>query len=239
MDRATILGIGIDNLTATEALQHLEGFIERGEPRHVVTVNPEFVMIARKNAAFRHVLEAADLALADGIGLLWASRLSGMPLKERVAGVDTVDRLAALAAERGYRMFLLGAREGVAAAAGEVLQRRYPGLTVAGTYAGTPFPKDESDIITRVRAALPHILLVAYGAPQQDLWIQRNLARLGVPLAMGVGGAFDFISGQVPRAPRWMQRGGLEWLYRLGREPWRWRRMLRLPCFALLVLLRR
>lgn len=238
-DKVTILGVALDNLTQREALRRLANFIESGQPHHVVTVNPEFVMIARNDAEFRHVLKTADLVLADGIGLIWASRLLGQPLKERVTGVDTTDRLAALAAEKGYRMFLLGAREGVSAAAGDVLQQRYPGLMVAGAYAGTPSLEDESDIVERVRTAAPHILLVAYGAPEQDLWIRRNLASLGVPLAMGVGGAFDFISGRVPRAPRWMQRAGLEWLYRLIREPKRWRRMLRLPRFALLVLLRR
>ncbi len=231
-----LLGIPVHLVTPEDALRRLAEFVQEGRPHHVVTVNPEFIMAAQKHAEFRRVLNAADLALPDGVGVIWACRLMGYPLRERVTGVDTVQAIARLAAENGWRLFLLGAAPGVAEQAAAVLQRANPGLQIAGTYAGSPAPAEEDHIIARIRAASPHFLFVAYGAPQQDLWIARNLSRLGVPVAMGVGGTFDFLAGRVRRAPTWMQRMGLEWLFRLIQEPRRWRRMLALPRFALKVL---
>jgi N-acetylglucosaminyldiphosphoundecaprenol N-acetyl-beta-D-mannosaminyltransferase len=231
----SILGIRVDNVTYEEALIRMEGFISDGQPHQVVTVNPEFIMTAREDPRFANILNLAHLALPDGQGLLWAARILGTPLRERVTGVDTLIGTAALAAEKGYRVYLLGAAEGVAEAAGRELARRYPGLEIVGTYAGSPTLDEEEDILNMIWQARPQVLFVAYGAPQQDKWIARNLSRLGVPVAMGVGGAFDFISGQAKRAPRWLQRLGLEWLHRLYHQPWRWRRMLILPKFAWLV----
>jgi N-acetylglucosaminyldiphosphoundecaprenol N-acetyl-beta-D-mannosaminyltransferase len=231
-----LLGVPVHLVTPEETMRRLEEFVEDGRPHHVVTVNPEFIMAAQKNAEFYRVLNAAHLALPDGIGVVWACRLMGYPLTERVTGVDTVQAVARLAARRRWRLFLLGAAPGIAEQAAAVLQRANPGLQIAGTYAGSPAPAEEDHIVEMVRAAAPHFLFVAYGAPQQDLWIARNLARLGVPVAMGVGGTFDFLAGKARRAPAWMQRAGLEWLYRLMQEPRRWRRMLALPRFALCVL---
>lgn len=230
------LGIPVHNVDSRESLQILDGFIRERKPRQVVTVNPEFVMAARRDAAFRDVLLRADLSLPDGVGLLLAARILGTPLKERVTGVDTVMRVAALAAERGYRLYLLGAAPGVAEEAAARLTQANPGLRIVGTYAGSPAPEEEDAIVARVTAAAPDVLFVAYGAPKQDLWIARNLGRLGVPVAMGVGGAFDFIAGRAKRAPLWMQRMGLEWLHRLIHQPWRWRRMLALPRFLFAVI---
>jgi len=230
------LGIPVHNVDGREALQVLDAFIRERKPRQVVTVNPEFVMAARRDAAFRDVLLHADLSLPDGVGLLLGARILGTPLKERVTGVDTVMRVATLAAERGYRLYLLGAAPGVAEEAARRLAQANPGLAIAGTYAGSPAPAEEDDIVARITAAAPDVLFVAYGAPKQDLWIARNLARLGVPVAMGVGGAFDFIAGRAKRAPLWMQRMGLEWLHRLIHQPWRWRRMLALPRFLFTVI---
>ena len=235
-DQVVILGVPVDNVTEEEALARIEAFIENGRPHQVVTVNPEFIMAAQSDAKFFQVLKEADLSLPDGVGLLWAARFLGRLLSQRLAGVDTVRRIASLAAEREYRLFLLGAAEGVAEATAVRLEEKNPGLKVAGTYAGSPDPKEEEEVIEMVRAARPQVLLVAYGAPQQDLWIHRHLGRLGVPMVMGVGGAFDFISGKAKRAPGWMQRLGLEWLHRLLHEPWRWRRMLALPKFVWLVI---
>ena len=235
-ERVNILGVGIDNLNWEEALARLVALIEGGGHHHLVTVNPEYLVIAQDNGPFREVLCQADLALADGAGLSWAARLLGPPLKQRIPGVDLVRALARLSAQRGYRLFLLGAAPGVAEETARVLTKESAGLSIAGYFAGSPSLADEDDIVARVRQAAPHILLVAYGAPAQDLWFHRQRDRLGVPLAVGVGGAFDYISGRVKRAPVWMQRLGLEWCYRLYQEPWRWRRMLRLPRFACLVI---
>lgn len=237
--RVAILGVGIDNLTWGQTLERLVAFIEEGTPHHVVTVNPEYLVMAQDNGPFREVLQEADLALADGVGLMGASRFLGRPLVARIPGVELVRALASLSTQRGYRLFLLGAAPGVAEAAARVLAEDNPGLVLAGCYAGSPRLADEDDVVARIRQASPHILLVAYGAPAQDLWIHRQRARLGVPLAMGVGGGFDFISGRVKRAPLWMRRWGLEWGYRLYQEPWRWRRMLRLPRFVGLVMAQR
>jgi len=231
-----ILGVRVDAVTFDQALRRIEAFIADGRPHQLVTVNPEFVMTAQSDAEFRDIINRSALALPDGVGVWWASRRLGRPLPERIPGVDLVERLAALAAERGYRLYLLGAMPGVARRAAEVLRARYPGLVIAGTYAGSPRVEDEADIVARVRAARPDVLLVAYGAPAQDRWIARNLDRLGVPVCIGVGGSFDYIAGVHPRAPRWLRQLGLEWLHRLVTQPWRWRRMLALPRFAWRVL---
>jgi N-acetylglucosaminyldiphosphoundecaprenol N-acetyl-beta-D-mannosaminyltransferase len=234
-ESVAILGVRVSNVDVPESLAIIEGLVESGTSHHVVTVNTEFVMAAQKDAEFKAIINAAALALPDGVGLLWAARFLGQPLKERVTGSDTVQRVAELAARKGYRLFLLGAAEGVAALCAQRLSDQYPSLQIVGTYSGSPAVEEEDGIVGLVKQARPDVLFVAYGAPQQDKWIARNLERLGVPLAMGVGGAFDFIAGVAVRAPRWMQRLGLEWLHRLYREPWRWRRMLALPRFVGLV----
>jgi N-acetylglucosaminyldiphosphoundecaprenol N-acetyl-beta-D-mannosaminyltransferase len=231
-----ILGVRVHDVTLAEALELVEAFIAEGGPHQVCTVNPEFVMHARRNPDFFRVLEGSSLNVPDGVGLLWAGRMLGQPLRERVAGVDLMEALIARAAERGWRVFLLGAAEGVAERAARVLQARYPGWILAGTFAGSTRPEEAPAIRERLQEARPDLLFVAYGAPQQDLWIARHQPALQIPVAMGVGGAFDFIAGVVPRAPRWMREAGLEWLYRLIRQPWRWRRMRALPRFVLAVL---
>ncbi len=237
MHQIHILGIRIDNVTQAEALTHAAALIERGSAHgcghQVVTVNPEFVMEAQRNAAFREVLCAADLATPDGFGLLLAARWQGTPLRGRATGVALVQQLAALAAERGYRIFLLGAAPGVAEQAAAVLQHRHPTLQIAGCFAGSPHPRHAPFIQQIIAAAQPHILLVAYGHPAQDLWIAQHQPLLKIPLAMGVGGVFDYLAGRVPLAPRWMRQIGLEWLFRLIVQPHRWRRIITaVPLFA-------
>jgi N-acetylglucosaminyldiphosphoundecaprenol N-acetyl-beta-D-mannosaminyltransferase len=231
-----VLGVRVDAVTFDQVLGCIEDFIARGDPHQIVTVNPEFVMAAQSDREFQRIINASALALPDGVGVWWASRRAGRPVPERIPGVDLVERLAAVSAERGYRLYFLGAKPGVADQAAAVLRGRYPGLVVAGTWAGSPRPEDDEATLARVRAARPHILLVAYGAPAQDHWIHRNLHRSGIPVCIGVGGSFDYIAGVHPRAPRWLRQLGLEWLHRLVTQPWRWRRMLALPRFAWLVL---
>lgn len=235
-DTIRILGYPIANLSMDAAVAAIGTMVTSRQPHHVVTVNPEFIMEARRNTRFCQVLHHADLAVADGVGLLLAARLQRRCFKARVAGTDLVVRLSQESARQGWRPFFLGAGPGVAGRAVDRLQTRFPGLVVAGCYAGTPTPEETPDLVARVRSAAPDILFVAYGHPTQDLWISANKAALGAPVMMGVGGAFDFIAGVVPRAPRAIQQAGLEWLYRLYQEPWRWRRMLALPRFLILAL---
>lgn len=225
--RIDILGVAVDDITEDEALARIADFIAAGEPHQIVTVNPEFVMEARRNPAFRAALAAADLATPDGFGLLLVAKQRGTPFRGRVTGVELIGRIAAEGARRGWSLFLLGAAPGIAERAAAALQRDHPRLRVAGCYAGSPRVEDEAHIRASIAAAgNPDVLLVAYGHPAQELWIARNQPHLRVPVAIGVGGLFDYLAGAVPRAPRWMRRLGLEWLYRLIRQPWRWRRIL-------------
>ena len=242
---AYILGVRVDRVSQLQVVDIIDQLIAlrlasgNSLPcQQIVTVNTEFVMAAQKNSEFRQTINSAALAVADGIGVVWATRFVGFPTPERITGTDTLVAVAKRSAEKGYRLYLLGASPGIAEQAGACLQALAPGLQIADTYAGSPAPAEEDAIIERIHAANADILCVAYGAPAQELWIYRNLSRLPATIAMGVGGAYDFLSGRQRRAPQTMQRMGLEWLYRLYREPWRWKRMLAIPHFILQVLLR-
>ena len=231
-----VLGVRVDDVTADETFALVEPFIAARTPHQLCTVNPEFIMAAQRDETFRQVINHATVCLPDGIGVLWAARRLGHPLRERVAGSDMVEQIAARAARAGWRIYFLGAAPGVADKAAAILQSRYPGLVVAGTFAGSPALDEQDAIVERIRATQPDVLFVAFGAPTQDVWIAHNQSRLQTPVAVGVGGAFDFISGEAKRAPMWVQRLGLEWLHRLYCGPWRWRRQLALPRFAWRVL---
>lgn len=240
-----LLGVRVDRITQQQAIERIDQLVVQHKEspttlpcQQVVTVNTEFVMMAQHDTVFRNIINHAALVIADGIGIVWGTRYIGKPTPERVTGTDTLVELAKLCANKGYRLYLLGAAPGVAEEAATRLQELAHGLKIAGTYAGSPTPAGEDSIIEYVRASRADILCVAYGAPAQELWIARNLSRLPVAVAMGVGGAYDFLSGRQLRAPQAMQRMGLEWLYRLYREPWRWRRMLAIPRFMLLVALK-
>jgi N-acetylglucosaminyldiphosphoundecaprenol N-acetyl-beta-D-mannosaminyltransferase len=233
----TILGVKVHALTNALTLALIEAFIASGQPHQLCTVNPEFVVAAQQDEEFRQIINAAALALPDGIGLLKAARfLRTTPLPERVPGSDLVVRLAELSHQKGYRLYFLGAREGVAEQAAAKLKECYPNLNVVGCYAGSPAIEENEAIIQRILPTQPDILLVAYGAPKQDKWIARNLERLQIPVCMGVGGSLDFIAGTSKRAPVWVQRLGLEWFHRLLTQPWRWRRIWNaVPRFSWLV----
>jgi N-acetylglucosaminyldiphosphoundecaprenol N-acetyl-beta-D-mannosaminyltransferase len=240
---STILGVPIDNVTRDEVVEQVSAWLTQEPARlhQIVTTNPEFLVEARRNTRFRAVLKAADLATADGVGVLIAARILGRPLKARVTGVELVEALAAQS-DPALRLFLLGAGPGIAEQAASALRRRFPSTSIAGVWEGSPGIADLPEILRRIREAKATILLVAYGAPKQDIWIDEqheSLAECGIVVALGVGGTFDFLAGAVPRAPRFIRRIGLEWLYRLVRQPWRWRRQLALPLFVLLVLRQR
>jgi len=217
------------------ALGRFAEMIDAGGHHQVATVNPEFVMRAQKDRRFAQVLEGAALCLPDGVGVVWALRRAGCDLRSPVAGTDLVPPLADLCARRGHRLFLLGAAPGVAPELAAQLRARHPVLEVAA-HGGSPAEADDLETLRLIHEHRTDVLLVAYGAPQQELWIERLKGPLGVSLAIGVGGAFDYLAGRVPRAPAWMRKAGLEWLHRLVRQPWRVRRMAVLPVYAIKVL---
>lgn len=231
-----ILGVRVDPVTYADTLEIAARCLRDGHARQIVTLNPEMVMMARRDAELAEAVEQASLVVADGVGLLLAGRLLGLAIRERVTGVDLVPRLCSLAEQTGASVYFLGAGPHVAEGCAAAMQTRFPALRVAGCFAGSPAPDAAPAILRRLDQACPDLLLVAYGVPDEEKWIARHLNRLPVHLAMGVGGAFDFIAGVVPRAPKWMQHAGLEWLFRLVRQPWRWRRMAVLPWFLGLVL---
>jgi N-acetylglucosaminyldiphosphoundecaprenol N-acetyl-beta-D-mannosaminyltransferase len=239
--RIDLLGVGLDAADPGQIKGTLERWIADAAGRcvHVVTLNPEYVELARRDDVFRAAVKSADLVTADGIGVLVAARLLGGRRAtglRRVTGLDLCEWLADVCADQDASLFLLGGRAGAAADAALTLTGRRANLQIAGTWeGGSPDAVDDTASLTMIAATGARALLVAYGAPGQVSWIARNqseLARVGVRLAIGVGGAFDVISGRVPRAPSVLRRLGLEWLYRLVREPWRWRRQLALPRFA-------
>lgn len=238
-DPIEILGVRVDPVTYDEVLASMARWIGQGGPHQIATVNPEFVVAAQRDEQFRRTLNDADLCVADGVGLLWAARLLGRSLPERVTGSDLTPLVAREAAARGWRIYLLGAAPGVADATARILCAQNPGLRIAGSFSGSPAAADAPAIVAWIRHARPDVLLVAFGAPAQDLWIARHADALNVAVMMGVGGAFDHIAGVQRRAPGWVQRIQLEWLYRLATQPWRWRRQLALPRFAAAVLLAR
>jgi N-acetylglucosaminyldiphosphoundecaprenol N-acetyl-beta-D-mannosaminyltransferase len=239
-DKVAILGVRVHHRTKDEIVHYLTRSLvdERDRVHHIATVNPEFIMTARNDRLFARVLENVDLATADGVGVQIAARILGQPVPERITGVDLTELIASLD-DPAPNLFLLGAAPGVATEAGERLRSRNPHLRICGVFSGSPQASEREEILKRVRESEADTLLVAFGAPAQDIWIAENrqsLAACGIVVAIGVGGTFDYLSGRVPRAPRLIRRIGLEWLYRLIRQPWRWRRQLALPKFALLVL---
>jgi N-acetylglucosaminyldiphosphoundecaprenol N-acetyl-beta-D-mannosaminyltransferase len=236
-----ILDTPVHAATMADTLAQVRQFMIEPRLHQICTTNPEFVMAAQTDDDFRQILWKADLCLPDGIGLVvashWVGRQSGQrPLPERVPGSELVYHLAELCARHGWRLYLLGAAPGVAEEAAAIFQAKYPDLIIAGTYAGSPDQAENEAIVQRINISRAEMLFVAYGAPRQDKWIDRNRQALPtVRLAIGVGGSLDFVTGKSIRAPRWLQKLGLEWLHRLIKEPWRWRRMLALPRFALAV----
>jgi len=233
MRSLNILGVKVSCVNFQQAMSQIERFIRSQKPHQVITLNPEFVITAQKDKEFKEIINKGDLVVPDGIGIVWASRLMGSPLKERVTGVELVWSLSKLASHKGYSIFFLGGREGVAKQTAFNLKKHYPKLKVAGTESGSPY---DPTLIPKISSKKPTILFVAFGHPKQEKWIFKYKNRLGIPVMIGVGGAFDFISQRVKRAPVWIQKIGLEWFYRLLKQPSRWKRQLSLIQFAFLII---
>ncbi|PKM82439.1 MAG: glycosyltransferase [Firmicutes bacterium HGW-Firmicutes-14] len=229
MERVNILGVEIDNLDLEGALARIDRFIAEGKPRLVVTANPEMIMLAGKDRTFRECFRQAGMVTADGIGVVVAAKLLGMPLKQRVTGIDLVTELFRRAARKGYTLYFAGARPGIAEKAAENVRQGFPGIKITGTHHG--YFQDDRDIIDDIMKKKPDILLAAMGMGRQEKWIMDRVIKTGVPVSIGVGGSFDILAGEARRAPAWMRKAGLEWFYRLINQPARFGRMLELPKF--------
>jgi N-acetylglucosaminyldiphosphoundecaprenol N-acetyl-beta-D-mannosaminyltransferase len=223
-ERITMMGCAMDNLTMEETLQRVEGFIADGSPHQHVVVNVDKLVKASRDPELRRIINECALINVDGMPVVWASRLLGRPIKERVAGVDLFEALMARAAQKGWRVFLLGAREEVVSKVASTYQHKYRGLTLAGYRNGYWTLDEEAGVVEQIAAARADLLFVAISSPKKEHFLGQYQARMKIPFAMGVGGTFDVAVGKVKRAPVWMQRWGLEWFYRFLQEP---RRMFR------------
>ena len=222
--RITMMGCQIDNLTMEETLQKVEGFIQSGHPHQHVVVNVDKLVKAERDAELRRIINDCALINADGMPVVWASRLLGKPLKERVAGVDLFEALMRRSADKQWRVYLLGAREEVVSEVKRLYELKYPGLTVAGYRNGYWSAEEEPGVVAQSTEARADLLFVAISSPKKEHFLGQYQGQMKIPFAMGVGGTFDVAVGRVKRAPVWMQKSGLEWFYRFLQEP---RRMFR------------
>lgn len=236
---SSVLGCRLDPLTMSAALNRVEDFIAQagsGNHAHIITLNAEIAYQAYYDSALRDLINRAELVTPDGIGIVWGARKLGVNVPERVTGIDLMEQICQRAANRGWRIYLLGAAPGIAEKAAHELQERYPGLAVAGFHHGYFSGSEEQEVIDDIVRTAPQILFVGLGAPRQEWWIDRYKNQLKVPVCIGVGGSMDVISGHKRRAPGWMIKLNLEWLYRLTAEPSRFKRQLVLPRFAWLIM---
>ena len=233
--KVTILGVPVDVITMGEAVARIDGFIEKRTPVLVATANAEMLMRATHDGALRRILQGAAMVTPDGAGTVWAAHHLGHAMPERVAGYDMVQELMREAPAKHRRIFFFGSAPGVADKAKAKAEQLYPGIEIVGTRNGFFTAADEPAIIEEIKAAHPDILLAALGVPKQEKWLAKHLSELGVPVSIGVGGTFDVMAGVMKRAPRWMQRAKLEWLFRGMMQPQRAGRLLALPRFVLKV----
>ncbi len=227
--RIDVLGVGFDNLTMEEAVTRGMELLRSPGVHYVVTPNPEIVEICRENLAARHAVNRADLVLADGVGIIKGAQMLGTPLKARTPGIEFAGNLMAQMAEEGLSLYLLGAKPGVAEAAGAKLAEKYPGLRIAGTHDG--YFQDDAPVIEEIRNSGADCVFVCLGAPKQELWMSKHGPSTGARLLCGLGGSLDVFAGVVERAPKFWSDHGLEWFYRLCTDPRRAGRMMKLPLF--------
>ncbi len=223
--------IPIDRVTLDEAVKKIETFIISGAPHMVITPDSLAILRARKDREYKSLIHKADLVTPDGSGLLFASKILGNPIRERVTGIDLIDKLFQIGEKRGYRFYFLGAKKGVTEKAMDNLLKKYPNIKIVGIHHG--YFKDEKVVLKDIKEKQPDILLVGMGVPKQEKWISEHMEKLRVPVSIGVGGSFDVLSGKIPRAPKWMQKYGIEWVYRTIKEPNRIKRIIKIPYFIL------
>ncbi|MGG3739378.1 WecB/TagA/CpsF family glycosyltransferase [Aeribacillus pallidus] len=234
MEKESYFGVNVSPYTYDEIISDLKQRMEKGEKSTIIAVNPEKVIAAEKNESLRTLINSATYQIPDGIGIILASRLKGGKIRSRVTGVDMMDRLLQFAAEEGFGVFLYGAKEEVVHQAAANIQKKYPKLRIAGVQHG--YEKDVEKVITKINESKAQILFVAMGSPKQELWIKEHMDRLCPLVYQGVGGSFDVYAGRVKRAPLVFRKLGLEWFYRLMKEPKRLKRQLALPKFLWKVL---
>lgn len=233
IETVSILGTKVAKMTMAEVLEWIRVMVEQGKPRHIVTANAEIIHRAKRDQEFSRLVNNADLITADGSGVIWASKALGNPLPERVTGIDLVYQLFNQAETKGWRLYFLGAAPEVVEKAVLNTLSKHPLLQVAGFHHGYYSQEETADVVENIAKSKPDILLVGMGAPRQEKFIQEYLSQLKATIAIGVGGSFDVLAGKTNRAPKWMQKAGLEWLYRLSKEPGRITRMTALPKFVL------
>lgn len=227
--RIDVLGVGFDNVTMDEAVSRGLDLIHQGGTHYVVTPNPEIVEVCRENPAAKEAVNNADLVIADGIGVVKGAAMLGTPLKQKVPGIEFAAHLMEKMAGEGLSLFLLGAKPGVAETAGKRLAAQYPGLKIAGTHDG--YFKEDGPVVEEIQASGADVLFVCLGAPKQELWMAKNGVATGAKLMCGLGGSLDVFAGVAQRAPKFWSDHGLEWFYRLCKEPKRIGRMMKLPLF--------
>lgn len=229
--RIDILGVEFDNYTMEEAVAEGMRLINEDGAHYVVTPNPEIVEVCRENEVANRAVNGADLVIPDGIGVIYGAKILGTPLKQRLPGIEFAEHLMEQMAREGKSLYLLGAKPGVAQMAAERLRERYPGLVIAGTHDG--YFKDDEPIVADIRASMADVVFVCLGAPKQELWMEKNGEATGAHLLLGLGGALDVFAGVVQRAPEIFSKVGMEWFYRLLKQPSRIGRMAKLPLFIL------
>lgn len=227
--RVDILGVGFDNVTMEEALDRGMELLEQDGSHLVVTPNAEIVQLANHDRQFMEMIAGADLVIPDGIGVIYASKILGRPIKARVPGCDFAAGLMERMAKSGHSLYLLGAKPGVAEEAAARLREAYPGLVICGTHDG--YFKEDAPVAEEIRRSGADVVFVCLGAPKQEKWISQNGAATGASLLIGLGGSLDVFSGRVERAPAFWQKVNLEWLYRGLRNPKRLKRIVKLPLF--------
>lgn len=235
--KRNILGVRIDDISLDYALGRIEAFLRDGLSHIIVTPDSPAIITALEDKDYRKVLEEADMVVPDGIGIVIMSKLLGQSIKKRLPGIELMNAMLERAAFYGRKVFLLGAKEGVAEKAAKNMEFAFPGIKVVGAYHGYFNENEEGKVIAKIREAKPDYLFVAMGVPKQEKWIYKNKDKLGVPIMMGVGGSFDVWAGDVKRAPLIFRKLGLEWLYRAFKEPWRWKKIIKLYRLAWLLLL--
>ena len=234
METVNILGVHVNKYTMQEAVEKASSLMETEKLSMIFTPNSEIILYASNNPEFAEVLNNGDMVIPDGIGVVYGAKILRNPIKERVAGYDLVCNLLPVMAEKGQSVYLLGAKPGVAEKAAETLLAKHPGLVIAGTHDG--YFKDDDEVIADINKCAPDFLMVCLGFPKQENWIYNNREKLNAKLAIGAGGCLDVFAGTVQRAPEFYCKHGIEWLYRLVKQPTRFVRMLSLPKFGLKVL---